>query len=178
MRPRPPRTPSAHLAYAETLLDWFPDGRIIHCLRDPRAIYVSELRRRSEHAVGIPYRQLAQVPALLARFVLIQVVWAWAVAIHRHRELQRRFPDRYRLVRFEDLVTAPEATLAAVCADLGVEPEPRMLEQKVTSRGALVGASGFDAAAAGRWRTHIGPRAKPAIELLLGRRLAEMGYQE
>lgn len=171
------KTP-AHLAYVETLLDWFPDGRIVHCMRDPRAIYVSELRRRSEHPVGVPYRQLARVPALLARFVLLQVVWAWAAAINRHRELDRRYPDRYRLVRFEDLVTAPEATLQDVSGFLGVGVEPRMLEQKVTSKGVLVGEAGFDAAAADRWRSRIDPRAKSAIELLLGRRLAEMGYRK
>ena len=88
----------------DELLEWFPDGRVVHCMRDPRAIYVSELRRRAEHAVGFPYRQLAAVPALLARFVLLEVVWAWARAVHRHRQLSRRYPDRYRLVRFEDVV--------------------------------------------------------------------------
>ena len=170
------KTP-AHLAYVETLLDWFPDARVIHCMRDPRAIYVSELRRRSAHAVGFPYRQLAMAPPLLARFVLLQVVWAWAGAVHRHRTLQRRFGGRYRLVRFEDVVTAPETTLADVCDFLGVELEPRMLEQKVTSKGARVGAAGFDAAAADRWRDRIDGRARSAIELLLGARLKEVGYE-
>jgi hypothetical protein len=169
------KTP-AHLAYVETLLDWFPRGRVVHCLRDPRAIYVSELRRRAEHAVGFPYRQLAAVPRLMERFVLLEVAWAWARAVHRHRTLRRRFPRRYRLVRFEDLVAAPEATLGELCDFLGLAFEPRLLEQKVTSRGALVGAAGFDAAAADRWREHIDPAAKAALQQLLGRRLAEMGY--
>lgn len=171
------KTP-AHLAYVETLLEWFPDGRVIHCMRDPRAVYVSELRRRREHAVGLPYRQLAAIPPLLERFVLLQVVWAWAVAVHRHRVLQRRFPDRYRLLRFEDLVAAPVETLGGLCDWLGVPAEPRMLEQKVTSRGARVGAAGFDADAADRWRADIDPGARSAVEVLLGRRLAEMGYAE
>lgn len=170
------KTP-AHLEYVDELLAWFPDARIVHCLRDPRAIFVSELRRRTEHAVGVPYRQLAAMPALLSSFVLLQVVWAWARAVHQHRRLVRRYPDRYRLVRFEDVVAQPEATLDDLCAFLGLKAEPRMLEQKVTSKGALVGSAGFDAGAADRWRSHIDGSAEAAIDLLLGRRLVEMGYE-
>ncbi len=169
------KTP-AHLDYIETLLEWFPDGRVVHCMRDPRAIYVSELRRRAEHAVGFPYRQLAAVPNLMERFVLLQVAWVWARAVHRHRTLRRRYPERYRLVRFEDFVSAPEDTLAGLCRFLGVTPEPRMLEQKVTSRGTHEGAAGIDAGAAERWREGIDPRAQAALQTLLGRRLEEMGY--
>jgi hypothetical protein len=171
------KTP-AHLAYVETLLDWFPDGRVVHCLRDPRAVFVSELRRRSDRAVAFPYRQMALVPALMQSFVLLQVVWAWASAVNRHRTLSRRYPDRYRLVRFEDLVAAPEETLDDLCVFLGVGVESRMLDQQVTSRGVRVGQAGFDQGAAERWRSHIGSGAKSAIELLLGRRLREMGYPE
>lgn len=170
------KTP-AHLAYADTLLEWFPGARIVHCMRDPRAIHVSELRRRAENAVGVPYRQLVRVPVLLEAFVLLQVTWAWAAAVGRHRRLARRHPDRYRLLRFEDLVTDPERTLADLCAFLGITFEPRMLEQRVTSRGTLEGESGFDAGAADRWRTAIRPGARRCIERLLGRRLAEMGYR-
>jgi hypothetical protein len=171
------KTP-AHLAYADTLLEWFPDGRVIHCIRDPRAIYVSELRRRTERPESLPYRRLVRWPAAMAAFVLLQVTWAWAMAVHRHRQLSRRHPRHYRMLRFEDLVTAPTLTLTELCDFLTVALEPRMLEQKVTSRGARVGDSGFDAGAADRWRSVIGWRSKRAIELLLGRRLEEMGYHQ
>jgi hypothetical protein len=170
------KTP-AHLAHVETLLAWFPDARVVHCLRDPRAIHVSDLRRRREHAVGAPYRQLATVPPLMEAFVLLQVAWAWATAVHRHRQLSRRYPDRYRLLRFEDLVTEPRQTLDGLCSFLGVDPEPRMLEQKVTSRGARAGEVGFDAEAASRWRSNIRPAARGALEGLLGGRIEEMGYR-
>ena len=169
------KTP-AHIDYVDELLRWFPDARVLHCMRDPRAVYVSELRRRLEHAVGFPYRQLAMVPPLMARFVLFEVVWAWARAVHRHRELLRHYPEHYRVVPFEALVSEPEATLTDVCDFLGVTAEPRMLEQKVTSKGARVGTAGFDAAAAQRWRERIDPGAQAMIESLLGRRLSEMGY--
>ncbi len=170
------KTP-AHLAYVETLFDWVPGARVIHCMRDPRAVYVSELRRRRGHAVGFPYHQLAAIRPALEWFVLLQTVWAWASAVHRHRSLSRHYPGRYRLVRFEDVVTDPAATMTDVCAFLGIAFEPRMLEQKVTSKGAHVGEAGFDAGAADRWRDGIDPRAKAAIDSLLGRRLEEMGYR-
>lgn len=171
------KTP-AHLAYVETLLAWFPEGRVVHCMRDPRAIYVSELRRRRERPESVPYRWLVNVPPLMAAFVLLEVAWAWAAAVGRHRVLARRFPGAYRMVRFEALVADPERTLGELCRFLGVELEPRMLEQKVTSRGAALGEAGFDAAAADRWRDIITPRARRALERLLGRRLVEMGYRD
>ena len=119
-------------------------------MRDPRAIYVSELRRRSERPESVPYRWLVRWPAALAAFVLLQVTWSWAAAVHRHRRLSRRYPRHYRMLRFEDLVTEPLETLERLCSFLGIELEPRMLEQKVTSRGARVGEAGFDAGAADR----------------------------
>jgi hypothetical protein len=170
------KTP-AHLAYVETLLAWFPAARVVHCMRDPRAIYVSELRRRAEAPTSVPYRQLVHVPPALAAFVLLQVAWAWAAAVHQHRTLARRFAGRYRLLRFEELVTAPDVTLTELCDFLGVDFEARMLEQRVTSKGARVGESGFDAGAADRWRAIIGGRSRRTIEVLLGRRLEEMGYR-
>lgn len=169
------KTP-AHLAWVETLLEWYPGARVVHMMRDPRAVYVSELRRRSEHAVGFPYRWLVRVSPLMRLFVLLEVAWAWATAVGRHRRLARRFPVAYRLVRFEDLVTEPERVIAELCGFLGVTMEPRMLRQRVTSRGSLVGQPGFDAEAADRWRGSIGRREERWLRRLLGRRLDEIGY--
>jgi hypothetical protein len=169
------KTP-AHLDYVETLLEWFPDGRVIHMLRDPRAIYVSELRRRKERPESVPYRQLIHAPPLFATFVLQQVTWVWARAIDRHRVLKRRFPDRYRAVRFEDLVREPRPTLETLFAFLGVPMDERVLQQKVVSKGAKVGAPGFDEEAAERWRDEVSPRAERWIVGRLGRRMKDVGY--
>jgi len=169
------KTP-AHIGWVETLFDWYPDARVIHMVRDPRGVFVSELRRRSGHAVTMPYRWLVRVPVLMRAFILLEVTWAWAAAVSRHRTLTRRFPDRYRIVRFEDLVRTPEATIGEVCAFLGVALEPKMLQQKVVSKGSNLGQAGFDAGAADRWQTSISPRDDRLIRRLLGRRLHEMGY--
>ena len=169
------KTP-AHFRHAGTLLDWFPDARVIHMIRDPRAVYTSELKRRTAIPDTLPYRLLARVPPALRAMVLVQVARTWAEAVNHHRRNARRHPDRYRLVRFEDLVREPEAEVAAVCRFLGVAFEPAMLQQKVVSKGDRIGEVGFDAGAADRWQQAITPRDRRWLERFLGRRIDELGY--
>jgi hypothetical protein len=145
-------------------------------IRDPRAVYRSELKRRIARPESFPYRLLVRVPALMRGFILLEVVWAWADAVARHRALSRRHPESYRLVRFEDLVRDPETTIDRLCEFLGVEPEPAMLAQKVVSVGDRLGDSGFDAGAAERWRASITDGEARWLRWLLGRRIEELGY--
>ncbi|MBX3029479.1 MAG: sulfotransferase [Chloroflexi bacterium] len=170
------KTP-AHLAWAHTLLEWYPGARIVHMVRDPRGVYVSELRRRVDEPGSVPYRWLERTPRLLRTFVLGEVSWAWARAEAQHRDLARTEPDRYRMVRFEDLVGEPVGTLETVCRFLGVEFEPSMLDQRVTSKGATKGQDGFDAGAADRWRQSIGPAEEAWLEHALGVRMRRFGYE-
>jgi hypothetical protein len=169
------KTP-AHYRHVDTLLEWYPTARVVHMVRDPRAVYLSELRRRTARPESVPYRWLVRVPVLMEAFVLFAVTRTWADAVHRHRRYSRRYRDRYRLVRFEDLVREPEAEIRELCTFLGVPFEPRMLRQKVVSRGQRLGEAGFDAGAADRWRTSIRERDARALTWLLGRRISEMGY--
>jgi hypothetical protein len=81
------------------------------------------------------------------------------------------------MVRFEDVVRDPVATLEDVCRFLGVEFEPTMLEQRVTSRGVTKGQDGFDAGAAARWRQSISPTEEAWLEHALGVRMRRLGYE-
>jgi hypothetical protein len=169
------KTP-AHVRYVQTLMEWFPDSLVIHMLRDPRAIFVSDLRRRMQEANTTPYRQLRLFPPLLKLFILLQVTWAWADSVSRCLEYQQRYADRYHLLKFEDLVTEPEEQIRAICERIQVDFQGRMLEQAVVSKGFQVGAVGFDARAADRWRQHIGPWANAWFVLLFRAQLREFGY--
>jgi hypothetical protein len=82
------------------------------------------------------------------------------------------------MVRFEDLVREPEATLRGLFDFLGVEMEARVLEQKVVSRGVNLGAEGFDAGAADRWQGSISGVARRWLELTLGGRMRSVGYRD
>jgi hypothetical protein len=169
------KTP-AHFRHVDQLLDWFPDARVIHMIRDPRAVHVSELKRRSADPDTLPYRILARVPPAMRALVLLQVVRTWAEALNHHSRYQRSHPGRYRLVRFEDLVREPAAEIERLCAFLGVAFEPAMLEQRVVSKGDRIGDTGFDAGAADRWERQIRPSDRRWIDRLLGGRIDELGY--
>ena len=160
------KTP-AHLAYVDTLLEWFPRGRVIQMIRDPRAVYVSDRRRRRTKSRK-PYSWLKKVPFLLEAVLLVQTTIVWRGAARRHAVLVKRYPDAYRLVRFEDLVEHPDVTLKAVFEFLGVEAPADATSVRVVSSGFSLGAEGLDAAAASRWREQIHPFAKRWLSTFLG----------
>ena len=169
------KTPT-HLEYVDTLLEWFPNGRVIHMLRDPRAVYVSDLRRR-RGKLRRPYVWFAKVPGALPLVILVQTTLLWRSAARHHVAYVRRHPrERYRMVRFEDLVTRPAETLSEVYDFLGVEMPEDAAEVKVVSAGFKRGEQGFDAGAATRWQSQIGPFARHWLELALAGPMRAAGY--
>jgi len=169
------KTP-AHLYHVDTLLSWFPNGRVVHMMRDPRAIFVSDLRRRRRSPGAVPYQALARIPGALDVLLLGQVTLAWSRAARCARANQRRYPDRFHVVRFEDLVADPEATIRQLAQFVGVDYEAMMLDQEVVSQGARSGDPGFDRDAADRWRTAIPHWADTWFRTALGTDLRRMGY--
>ena len=170
------KTP-AHLAYVDTLLDWYPNGRVIHMIRDPRAVYVSDLRRR-RGKLRRPYSWFARIPMMLPAVLLVQITLVWRSAAKRHLRYAARYPDRYRLVRFEDVVTRPSEILPQVFAFIGVPTPPDPTDVRVYSSGFRVGQPGLDADAASRWRSSIGTLTDRWFRTALGGWMRRLGYTD
>jgi hypothetical protein len=169
------KTP-AHIRYVPTLMEWFPNGKIIHMLRDPRAIFVSELRRRKSLAITIPYKHLKRVDFLFELFIVLQTTLAWFESILRYHKYRELYPNNYYLLRFEDLVNDPEKHIRRVCDFLEVDFQKKMLDQVVVSRGFRLGQAGFDAQAATRWKEHVAPWINAWFLFGFRRYLEEFGY--
>jgi hypothetical protein len=169
------KTPT-HLGHVDTLLEWFPNARVIHMLRDPRAIYVSDRHRRRTKGRP-PYSYIAKVPLLLEAWLLVMTIFSWHRALKTHARLARAYPGRYTLLKFEDLVRAPEATLSQLSEFLGVEVkvEPESV-RVVKGHGMRSSEEGIDPAAADRWRQRLHPVAKRILELFLGTTMRRHGY--
>jgi len=114
-----------HFSKAEKLLQWFPDCKIIHITRDPRAICFSKVYDEATS------RRKKQYPYLKFIFHYGTLLYF----IHEFNRSSRvnnifREIDNYYLIRFEDLVSAPKKSLSKLCEFLEVRFSGDMMHQK------------------------------------------------
>jgi hypothetical protein len=168
-----------HMRWTEELLAWYPGAKVVHIIRDPRAVHVSDLKRRREQTSRAPvYRLLRRLGPLFDAFMAAQTTYYWRDSVRRARRMSASFPDRYLVVRFEDVVGDPQRTIPTLCADLGIPFEEKMLDRTVVSEGFRAGEKGFDTRAARRWEAHIGKGARRWYDWWFGDQLREFGYEQ
>ena len=92
--------------FADQIFAFWPQARCIHILRDPRDNYASYRRKHPDWT-----------PEAFARSWLESTSCGW-------RNAQMYGQDRYLLLRYEDLVTAPEDALARIIEFLGIRDDP------------------------------------------------------
>ena len=177
------KTP-AHLRFVPTLAEWFPETRVIHTFRDPRAIYASQLRRVRDGRWGVKARW-RRIPSglldpLLGPIEAARTSADWLTAARLHRRYRELLGPRYLLVRYEDLVRQPEHELRRICDFLEVPFDDALVDgvDVVGSsyRQERHAGGGFDAEHATRWRAEV-PRVMRAwFRLVAGRELRRFGY--
>jgi hypothetical protein len=148
--------------YAERLLRELATARVVHLVREPAVSYRIAAARAGDR------------PGRLGRFTA-----RWAASVERALEHQRRFPDRYLVLRFERLADRPDATMREVCdfLDEPVDDVPFTMPAAASN----VGDGG--ATSAGKYglggEAAVGPgRCEEARFLALhaGRQLRAVGY--
>jgi hypothetical protein len=167
-----------HLRWAEELMVWYPNSKIIHMIRDPRAVHVSDLKRRREQKSRAPaYEVLRRLGSVFEIFTIIETTLMWSDSEKRARRMARLHPDRYIMVKFEDLIRAPQEVVPRLCSDLGIPFEEKMLDRTVVSAGFKKGDIGFDGPAAQRWSRHISGWAARWYGWYFKNALQRFGYE-
>lgn len=172
------KTPD-HIYAAPTLLEWFPGAHIVHTLRDPRAVYVSN-KRKYEQRRMTQRRTLAQKAGLLFElYSSLETIVAWRRITRLHAQYRERYAGHYHLSRYEDLITAPAEHLQQLCERLGVRYTDTMLQQTFTNSSFVPRnqVHGFDMSALDRWRKHLHPAINRWFVMWCRRSLLEFGYQ-
>jgi hypothetical protein len=160
------------------LIRWFPGCKVIHIVRDPRALAMS----KSNDPAGTALRVLAHPN--LAWAIRKAAVWH-VTSEYRHAARLHagyRKLEGYRLFRYEDLIAEPERILREVCAFAEIEFVPEMLEpekgQHDHQPSSLTGKrqKSFDPSAAIRWQSIISPIDKWFISTMTRRSMQTLGY--
>ncbi|MGI8658268.1 MAG: sulfotransferase family protein [Candidatus Limnocylindria bacterium] len=97
--------------YADRVFHCFPSARILHMVRDPRDRYASSLKRWHGNRGGVGSATAA---------------WIDSVKLGEHYEAT--YPDRFMIVRYEDLAGDPEGTLRTICPFVNESFESEMLD--------------------------------------------------
>jgi len=131
---RPGEKSPNHLLWAETLLDWFPAARIIGVVRDGRDV--------ANSLMAVPW----------SHNNIIKHSFEWAASQELASELQRRAPENFRLIRYENLLANTEAELKEICVFLGESYHPAMLNS-----GSSDAIPGWEAGWKGKARREVDP---------------------
>ncbi|HEY1381822.1 MAG TPA: sulfotransferase [Gemmataceae bacterium] len=123
------------------VLELLPKCRAIHIVRDPRAVVSSLLRVGDRcRAKGVPAPEFAHDVRSAVRFTTTALAAGFRAA-----EL---FPDRVLTLTYEALVGQPEPTVRRVCAFVGLDFDPRLLEPHAVKHPAADDVAALDG---GKW---------------------------
>jgi hypothetical protein len=101
--------------FANRIQRIFPDAKFICIIRDYRDNFIS-MRKLADREVAV---EAPSIPLQVAR---------WKYFTKLFLDCKRRFPDRYYILRYEDLVTDQEKTFRSLCDFLGIVYTPAVFE--------------------------------------------------
>ncbi len=115
-----------NIYYARHLLEVYPHAQIVHVVRDPRAVLASQKDRYKMRKLGGRNVPVSEVLRLWLNYHPFSMMKLWRSATHEAQALQNH--ERFRVVRYEDLIGDSQATLQALCAELGVAFDDTMMD--------------------------------------------------
>jgi hypothetical protein len=155
--------------HADAIFTEFPNAKFIHMLRDPRDRCASMMKRYEKNQ--------GRVAAATGR---------WLASTRVAERNLMKHPNNYMLLRYETLASAPEETLARVCAFIGEEYSSQMLGMdavpEMKERGGNSSYGTFEPAAIstrsiGRYRDVLSDAEIRFIQMIAKREMDRYGYE-
>jgi hypothetical protein len=161
------KTPLSELGLLEVFALW-PEAKAIYVVRDPRDVFCSYNAKRMERA-----REQMSVDEF--EQMLQSSVSAWSRALKQH-------PLRCCLLRYEDLVLAPEREMRRIAAFLDVRYSELLLQPTRAGREWTGNSmhhdafSGVSSESVGMFRQNVAPAQLAKIEKALHKMMLRFGY--
>jgi hypothetical protein len=166
------------IGHIPELIKWFPECKIVHITRDPRALAMSKSNDPSGTAIKV--LEHPRFAWLIRKLAVLSTIAQYRLSAKMH--LQLECLNNYRLFRYEDLLADPERVLRELCDFIETDFTEEMLEPQKGRHehqpSSLTGKrqKAFDPAAATRWKTIISKGDYWLISLLTRESMKKLGY--
>jgi hypothetical protein len=159
-----------HVESVPTLIEWFPESRIVCIVRDGRDVALSLL--------NMPWNEEPRLRGLCMR---------WSRTLVIAEKLRKRYPRQFMMMRYEDLVDRPREILRQVDEFFGLEFEAQQLNANVRPPNVIpeseLGwkAQAFeeiDPSRKATWKKKATPHQLLIMNTMMGKALRRMGYGE
>jgi hypothetical protein len=101
---------TSYIFYAKEILERIPDSRLLYMLRNPWDLAASE--RRRNHRVE----------------VILSTMMGWSRGSRIAEQCSTAYPDRFRVLRYEDLAGRPAETVKSLCDWIGEPYDDALLD--------------------------------------------------
>ena len=166
-----------YLFTADLILDNMPDAYVVNLIRDPRDVVISQQnkwKRRFKGGTSIPLPEVIRSWANYHPFIVAKI---WNANVSYSKIVQS---ERLCTFYFEDLVTQPEKTIAAICEFIDEKYSDSMLNVPlIGSSNHLdnVDTKGIDKSRANGWKSQkINRGTRELIEFACKTEMEKNGY--
>lgn len=157
--------------HVNDILEFYPNAVIVVCIRDIRDFLVS-------YGLRWTVTRDAHRQRLRRLYHPILTALLWRSTAQQLERLRRIVPEaRLCVVRYEDLVHEPKATVQRICeaADLGYSDDLLAIDADNSSLGH--GGVGIFTGSVGSWRERLSAADAWLAERVAGRTLTALGYE-
>ncbi|WP_456480618.1 sulfotransferase family protein [Nautilia sp.] len=167
-----------NLFYLKSILEYFPEAKIIYMVRDPRDTTLSQKYKwkRFFKAKNEPYPLSESIRNLVNYHpITISLLWrSSANAILPYLE-----NDNVLMVQFEELISNPEENVKKVCEFLGLDYQKSMLDVPFAFSSIFNddNKKGFDKKRMGNWRLKLNSAEIFFIQKINENLMQKFGYK-
>ena len=135
--------------HVKTIVRFYPDAKVVVCVRDPRDFLVSYKGKWRSTAED-------EVERLRSLYHPLVTSLLWKSSMKLVPSIRERVPEgNLFILPYETMVADPEGTVRRLCETIGEEYDPAMLD--VDTYGSAHGdqGRGVFSSSVGRWREHL-----------------------
>ena len=176
-----------HIYRIDDMLGRYSQAKVICMVRDGRAVVTSYRDWRNQGGFDRLRKEPTFPEALNAEhrrtrqsYNIVNASLLWKASVNAALMAREKFgPDRVYVQRYEDLAQSPEERVRDLCAWLGIEYEPSMLDVPMhnSSFSQFARTAGVSLEPLDRWKEKLSEHEIATIQAVCGGVLKNAGYE-